>query len=72
VGVDHLLSVEEAAAYLNIPVRTLRNWVGQGKVPHTRIGKHVRFTPEHLAQIVAAGERPVVERPRRSGARSRL
>jgi hypothetical protein len=25
----------------------------------TRIGKHVRFRPEHLEELVAAGEQPV-------------
>jgi hypothetical protein len=30
--------------------------VSELKVPHTRIGKHVRFTDQHLAEIIATGE----------------
>ena len=67
-----LLNIEGAASYLAIPERTLRNKVSSGVVPHTRIGKHVRFTLEHLAAIVAAGERPVTTSAKRPGARSRL
>jgi excisionase family DNA binding protein len=51
-----LLTIAEAAAYLNIPVTTLRDKVTQRAVPFTRIGRHVRFTDAHLAAIIAAGE----------------
>lgn len=54
-----LMNIAEAAAYLNIPYLTLRDYVTKRLVPFTRIGRHVRFTPEHLAAIIAAGEVPV-------------
>lgn len=76
-----LLTIDEAAAYLNVPARWVADAVRRRKVRCTRIGKHVRFRIEHLEELVAAGEQPVttpaqplalVPRPRRRGGRSRL
>jgi len=55
-----LYSIREAAEVLNVPFTWLRDKVTARQVPHTRLGRHVRFTEAHLAEIVAEGERPVV------------
>ncbi len=77
---QHLLNIDEAAAYLNVPARWVADAVWQRKVRCTRIGKHVRFRIEHPEELIAAGEQPVttptkplaiVAQPRRGG-RSRL
>ena len=52
-----LYTIMEAAEALNVPRTWLRDKVTAGAVPHTRLGRHVRFTEAHLAQIVHAGER---------------
>ncbi len=76
-----LLTIDEAAVYLNVPERWVADAVRQRKVRCTRIGKHVRFRIEHLEELVAAGEQPVttpaqplalVAHPRPRGGRSRL
>lgn len=54
-----LLSIDEAAAYLNVPARWVSEAVRQRKIRCTRIGKHVRFRMEHLEELIAAGEQPV-------------
>ena len=54
-----LYSMKEAAEVLNVPFTWLRDKVTARQVPHTRLGRHVRFTEAHLAEIVAEGERPV-------------
>jgi len=75
---NRLLTIQEAADYLNVPVRWVQDAVQQRRVRCTRIGKHVRFTPEHLAELIEAGEQPVLMPspaavPRiRHGRRSRL
>jgi excisionase family DNA binding protein len=51
-----LLTIDEAARRLNVPRSWLRDRVTAGQVPHTRLGRHVRFAPEHLAQIISEGE----------------
>lgn len=58
-----LLNIDEAATYLNVPRTWLRDKVTARAVPHTRIGRHVRFTLEHLEEIVSQGEQ--ITRPGR-------
>jgi excisionase family DNA binding protein len=64
-----LFTISEAAALLNVPDGWLRKKVSARDVPHTRLGKHVRFTPEHLRAVITAGEsgsdRSVETAPRR-------
>lgn len=58
-GRSSLLTIEEAAAYLNVPARWVADAVRQRKVRCRRIGKHVRFRAEHLEELIVAGEQPV-------------
>lgn len=60
---QHLYTIAEAASYLNVPERWVAEAVRRHRVRCTRIGKHVRFRPEHLAELVDAGEQPVEEPP---------
>ncbi|HEU0130946.1 MAG TPA: helix-turn-helix domain-containing protein [Mycobacteriales bacterium] len=66
-----LFTIAEAAAYLNIPTTTLRDKVTRRAVPFTRIGRHVRFTPDHIAAIIAAGETTVLPPPPQRASRRR-
>jgi len=56
-----LLSARELAELIQVHPGTVRNWVYQGRVPHRKIGKAVRFTAEDvqaiIGQPVAAGGR---------------
>lgn len=54
-----LLTIEEAAAYLNVPARWVADAVRQRRMRCTRIGKHIRFRIEHLEELIASGEQPV-------------
>lgn len=56
LAIDVLLTIPQAAAVLRVPEGWLRKKVTAGAVPHTRLGKHVRFSTDHLRQIVKAGE----------------
>jgi excisionase family DNA binding protein len=58
-----LYSIKEAAEVLNVPFTWLRDKVTARQVPHTRLGRHVRFTEAHLAEIVADGEQPAGAAP---------
>lgn len=74
----HLLDMDEAAAYLNVPRRWLAEAVRQRRIRCSRMGKNLRFLPEHLAEFVAACEQPVSSpvraetSPRQDRRRSRL
>ena len=54
-----LFTIREAARLLSVPEGWLRKRVSARGVPHTRLGKHVRFTADQLDQLVALGESPV-------------
>lgn len=56
---------------LNVPRSWLRDRVSARTVPHTRLGRHVRFTEQHLAQIIANGEEPSLSTPVPTGGRHR-
>lgn len=56
-----LLNIDEAAAYLNVPIRWVSEAVRLRKIRCTRIGKHVRFRLEHLDELIDTGEQPVTE-----------
>ena len=58
-----LLTIPEAAEYLHVPERWVREAVRLRKIRCTRLGKHVRFRVEHLDELVAAGEQPVTGPP---------
>ncbi len=41
---DEMLSIEEAAAFLRVPVATMRYWRHLGDGPFSfRVGRHVRY-----------------------------
>lgn len=58
-----LLTIAEAAAYLNVPNRWVADAVRLHRVRCTRIGKHVRLRPEHLDELIEAGEQPLLGPP---------
>jgi excisionase family DNA binding protein len=62
-----LRTIAEAAEFLNVPYNWLRVKVTERKVPHARIGKHVRFTEQHLAEIIATGEIAALDHDSRGG-----
>lgn len=66
-----LLTIEEAAVALAVPRSWLRDKVTARQVPHTRLGRHVRFTEEHLRQIIELGEEAATIGPVPTGGRHR-
>jgi excisionase family DNA binding protein len=64
-----LLTMQEVADYLDVPLSWVQDQVRTRKVRCSRIGKHVRFTHDQVVEIVAAGEQRVVSR---SASRSKL
>jgi len=42
------LNIEELSQYLNIKSSTLYAWVAQGKIPHVKINRLIRFQKEEI------------------------
>ncbi len=52
-----LLTISEAAAYLKIPVETLRKWRAQGRGPKAiKLGRHLRYRQDDVDQWIDAQE----------------
>jgi excisionase family DNA binding protein len=48
-----LLTLEQVAEYLQVPIRTVKEWRYQGKGPRfIRVGRHLRCDPDDLAQWI--------------------
>ncbi len=45
---DKLINYKQAAEYLGTTPGTLRIWIHQGRVPHYKLGKAVRFKQDDL------------------------
>lgn len=46
---DRLLTLDEVAEYLNIPIGTLYQWRSRGEAPRgIRVGRHVRVRESEL------------------------
>lgn len=55
-GSNRLKTVPEAAEYLQVCQRTVRNYADQGELIATRIGGNVRFAQSDLDAFVAASK----------------
>ncbi len=66
-----LLTIAQAADALNVPRSWLRDKVTARQVPHARLGRHVRFSHEHLRQIIADSEEPAFTERGPTGGRHR-
>lgn len=60
---DALRNVKQAAEWLGIPPKTLYAMTAARTVPFTKVGRHIRFSDDHLREIVAAGEQTVIKPP---------
>jgi excisionase family DNA binding protein len=48
-NVDPLWTIDEAALYLRIPVKTLYQWKWRGEGPPVRkVGRHLRYDPAEV------------------------
>jgi excisionase family DNA binding protein len=58
VDTNQLLTVDEAAAYLNVTVRFVRRIIAERRIGVHRLGRHVRLSTEDLDAFVLAGRSP--------------
>jgi excisionase family DNA binding protein len=49
---ERLLTVSEVAQLLQVKPSTVYTWVREGKIPHTKIGRLIRFTLDQIKKII--------------------
>jgi excisionase family DNA binding protein len=52
VGMEKLLTLEEAAEVLKVSPQTVRTWVAVGKIRAVKLGKLVRVRPADLEAFI--------------------
>ncbi len=57
VGGDHLLSVREAAARLDVSTATVYKLCERDELPHVRVSNAIRIAPVDLVDFIARGRR---------------
>lgn len=70
-GAPELMTADDAAERLGVPTSWLMAQAREGKCPHVRLGKYVRFSQANLEQLIAAGATGTLathnKRPRATG-----
>jgi len=56
-----LYKVTDVATILGVKASTIYGWVDQGKIPHIRVGRLVRFTVEQVAEFIRRSTRGSVQ-----------
>ncbi len=56
------LSVDDVAERLGVPKRFVYRLVEERRVPHTKLGRYLRFDPTDVEAYIAAGRREAVDR----------
>jgi excisionase family DNA binding protein len=56
---DGLVSIAGAAAWLRVPESWVRDKVSAREIPFSKVGRHARFSADHLREILQSGEVPV-------------
>ncbi len=58
-----VLTTEQAAAYLQVPVETMRQWRFKGTgPPHAKVGRHVRYRQAALDRWLEELEQQAADR----------
>lgn len=56
-----LLSAKETATYLGLPLSSIYSLVYKKRIPHTHLGRLLRFRRDELDQLLADKAVPVLE-----------
>jgi excisionase family DNA binding protein len=58
-----LLDIDGLADYLGVPRTWVRDMVTARQIPFRKIGRHVRFHPDDVAEIEKAAKQPALSGP---------
>ena len=57
-----LMSVEDVAVRCDVSKRFVYRLVEERRIPHTKLGRYLRFDPADVEEFIAAGRREAVVR----------
>lgn len=56
VVVEHLVSLEDVAAHLDVSKDTIRAWIKKGTIPFHKVGRQYKFRMSEVDAWVDSGE----------------
>ncbi len=59
--IKRYVNIKEVAEYTSLPVKTLYEWAGQGKIPSIKIGRRVLFDLNEIDVVMASLKRPYLQ-----------
>jgi excisionase family DNA binding protein len=65
--VAEVLKVPDVAAILKVQPATVYTWVRQGRLPHIRIGRLIRFSPVQVEEFLNGNGHAMGQKPRPKG-----
>lgn len=58
--ISEYMTAEEVAKYLNLEIKTIRNWTSEKKIPSVKLGGAVRYQKERIDTWIKSKEKKVV------------
>ncbi len=59
--IKRYVNIKEVAEYTSLPVKTLYEWAGQGKIPSIKIGRRVLFDLNEIDVVMSSLKRPYLK-----------
>ncbi|MCP4367306.1 MAG: helix-turn-helix domain-containing protein [Deltaproteobacteria bacterium] len=59
--VKRYANIKAVSEYTSLPVKTLYEWAGQGKIPSIKIGRRVLFDLNEIDVVMASLKRPYLQ-----------
>lgn len=57
INTKKLLCIEEVSTLLNVPAPTIRYWCWTKRLPHYKLGKHLRVSQDDLEAFLKSSRR---------------
>ncbi len=54
-------NIKEVSEYTSLPVKTLYDWAGQGKIPSIKFGRRVLFDLNDIDKVMVSLKRPYLQ-----------
>ncbi len=52
------MNIKQASKYTSLPVKTLYEWAGQGKIPSIKLGRRILFDLHDIDKTMVSLKRP--------------
>ena len=58
---ERYVDIKKVSEYTSLPVKTLYEWAGQGKIPSIKMGRRVLFDPQDIDMVMNSLKRPCLQ-----------